>query len=224
LANGVTLLLLTVYFTVEGVRRLVDPPEVEGGLVLAVALVGVAVNIAATLTLRRANRRSLNVEGAFQHILNDLYAFIGTSIAGLVIVVTGFNRADPIASLVVAALMARAGYGLVRESSRVFLEAAPRGVDPARIDQALHAQPGVVDVHDLHVWEVNSGFPSLSAHVLVGPTEDCHARRIEIERMLRDDFGIKHVTVQVDHHPAVLTLPRTTPPHVLDRGPVDPPG
>jgi cobalt-zinc-cadmium efflux system protein len=211
LANGLTLLLLAGYFIVEGLRRLVHPPDVEGALVLAVALVGVAVNITATLTLRRANRQSLNIQGAFQHILNDLYAFLGTAIAGLVIVATGFTRADPIASLAVAALMAHAGYRLVRESTRVFLEAAPRGVDPTAIDRALHAHPSVVDVHDLHIWEVTSGFPALSAHILVAPREDCHARRLEIERLLHHDYGLNHVTLQVDHHPAVLTLHREAP-------------
>jgi cobalt-zinc-cadmium efflux system protein len=198
-ANGVTLLILAMLIIYEAVRRLFNPPHVQAGLILAVALIGVAVNLIATWTLARANRRSMNVEGSFQHILTDLYAFIGTAIAAIVILLTGFQRADPIVSLLVAALMVRSGYGLVKASGRVFLEAAPKGLDPERIGRALVGQPGVVEVHDLHVWEVTSGFPALSAHVLVGLENDCHAVRRGLERMLNDEFDLHHTTLQVDH-------------------------
>jgi len=198
-ANGLTLLILALVICVEGVRRLVSPPEVEGGLVLIVALAGIVVNLAATAVLARANRQSLNVEGAFQHILTDLYAFIGTAVAGAVILLTGFARADAIASLVVAGLMLHSAYGLLRDSGRVFLEAAPQGMDPEEIGRALIAVPSVVEVHDLHVWEVTSGFPALSAHVLVRPDADCHGARREMEAVLHERFGIDHTTLQVDH-------------------------
>jgi cobalt-zinc-cadmium efflux system protein len=197
--NGATLLVLALLIVFEGVRRLVEPPAVEGGVVLAVALVGVAVNLAATLVLHGADRRSLNVEGAFQHVLTDLVAFIATAIAGLVIVVTGFDRADGIASLFVAAVMLRAAWGLLRDSGRIFLEAAPRGVDVGAIGHAMIQAPGVTEVHDLHVWEVTSGFVALSAHVLVGADNDCHAARRALEAVLHDRFGIDHTTLQVDH-------------------------
>ncbi len=199
LASGLTLLILAVLITYDAVRRLVSPSEVRGGLVLAVALVGIVVNLAAVWTLSGANRRSLNVEGSFQHLLTDLYGFIGTAIAAVVIIVSGFDRADAIVSLLIAALMARSGVALVRESGRVFLEAAPRGLDPEEIGRALVAQEGVVEVHDLHVWEVTSGFPALSAHVLVGADCDCHAARRRIEAMLRERFALDHTTLQVDH-------------------------
>ncbi|MGP0102354.1 MAG: cation diffusion facilitator family transporter [Solirubrobacteraceae bacterium] len=199
LANGVTLLLLAALIAYEAVRRLFAPPQVHGGLVLAVALVGILVNLAAAWTLAGANRRSLNVEGSFQHILTDLYGFIGTAVAAGVILATGFQRADPIASLLIAGLMTRSGLALVRDSGRVFLEAAPKGLDPREIGEALVAQPGVVEVHDLHVWEVTSGFPALSAHVLVGADSDCHAVRRRIEAMLRERFELDHTTLQVDH-------------------------
>jgi cobalt-zinc-cadmium efflux system protein len=199
LANGVTLLVLAAFIAYEAVRRLFAPPNVHGGLVLAVALAGIVVNLAAAWTLSRANRRSLNVEGSFQHILTDLYGFIGTAVAAGVILATGFQRADPIASLLIAALMTRSGLALVRDSGRVFLEAAPKGLDPQQIGEALVAQPGVVEVHDLHVWEVTSGFPALSAHVLVGADSDCHAVRRQIETMLRERFSLDHSTLQVDH-------------------------
>ena len=197
-ANGITLLLLAAWFCYEGVRRLIDPPPVEGGLVLVTALVGIVVNVAATWCVSRADRSSLNVEGAFQHILNDLYAFIATAIAGLVVLTTGFARADALAALVVAGLMIKAGWSLLRESGRIFLEAAPRGVDPNRIGGDLAAVEGVAEVHDLHIWEITSGEPALSAHVIVAPQVDCHAARLAIERVLRAD-NITHTTLQVDH-------------------------
>ncbi|MEA2200631.1 MAG: cobalt-zinc-cadmium efflux system protein [Solirubrobacteraceae bacterium] len=198
-ANGVTLLIVAGFIGYEAVRRLFDAPHVRGGLILAVALSGILVNLAAAWALMGADRRSLNVEGSFQHVLVDLYAFIGTAIAAAVILLTGFQRADPIVSLLIAGLMIRTGYSLVKASGRVFLEAAPEGLDPDAIGGALIAQPGVVEVHDLHVWEVTSGFPAFSAHVLVSAERDCHLARREMEAMLHERFGLDHTTLQVDH-------------------------
>lgn len=198
-ANGLTLLLLAVWLTYEAVRRLIEPPAVAGGPVLATALVGVAVNLAATWLLSRANRQSLNVRGAFQHILTDLFGFLATALAGLVLLVTGFARADGIASLVVVALMVRAGLGLVRDSGRIFLEAAPADVDPAELGGRLAAVPGVAEVHDLHVWTITSGEPAMSAHVLVSGGYDCHRVRRDMERVLRGAYRVSHTTLQVDH-------------------------
>ena len=198
-ANGLTLLLLAVWFTYEGIRRLIDPPVVQGLLVFITALVGIVINIAAAWLISKANRTSLNVEGAFQHILNDLYAFIATAVAGLVVVVTGFARADAIAALVVAALMIKGGYGLVRDSGRIFLEGAPAGLDPDLIGPAMADRPGVEEVHDLHIWDVTSGMPALSAHILVDPSGDCHAVRRDLEVLLRGRYRIDHTTLQVDH-------------------------
>jgi cobalt-zinc-cadmium efflux system protein len=198
-ANGVTLLVLAAFIGYEAIRRLFDPPVVRGWLILIVALLGVLVNLVATWTLARANRESLNVEGSFQHLLTDLYGFIGTAIAAGVILATGFQRADPIVSLLIAALMTRSGVALVRASGRIFLEAAPEGLDPQAIGKALVGEPGVVEVHDLHVWEISSGFPALSAHVLVGADSDCHAARRAMETMLRERFELDHTTLQVDH-------------------------
>jgi cobalt-zinc-cadmium efflux system protein len=198
-ANGVTLLILAALIAYEAIRRLVHPPHVRGGLMLIVALTGVVVNLAAVRTLAKADRQSLNVEGSFRHILTDLYGFIGTAIAAAVILLSGFERADPIVSLLIAGLMIRSGFSLVKASGRIFLEAAPRGLDPRTIGEALVAEPGVVEVHDLHVWEITSGFPALSAHVLVGPERDCHAARRAMEAMLHERFGLVHTTLQVDH-------------------------
>lgn len=202
--NGITLLVLATIIAIEGIRRLFDPPGVDGGLVLVVALAGVVVNIAATAVLASANRQSLNVEGSFQHLLTDLYAFIGTAIAAAVILLTGFDQADAIASLLVAALMLYSAYGLLRDSGRVFLEASPKGLDPDRIGQLMVAQPHVVEVHDLHVWEVTSEFPALSAHVIVEADADCHRARLELAELIERDFGIHHTTLQVEHQPERL--------------------
>jgi cobalt-zinc-cadmium efflux system protein len=197
--NGTTLLVLGILIVIEGARRTVNPPDVEGGLVLAVAILGIGVNLLATWVLAQANRESLNVEGAFQHILTDLAAFVATAIAGAVVLATGFGRADGIAALFVAALMLRAAYMLLRESGRVFLEASPRGLDPDEIGRRMAGHDGVREVHDLHVWEVTSGFPALSAHVLVGRDTDCHDVRRTVEAMLHDEFDIGHTTLQVEH-------------------------
>ena len=204
--------LLIIY---EGVRRLFDPPEVAGAPVLIVAVLGIAVNLVATLILARANRRSLNVEGAYQHILTDLAAFVATAIAGAVILLTGFERADGIAALFVAALMLRAARMLLLESGRVFLEAAPRGLDPQAIGHQMASHAGVAEVHDLHIWEVTSGFPALSAHVLVGRDTDCHDVRRALEAMLHAEFAIEHTTLQVEHEGGELleieVRPRESP-------------
>lgn len=198
-ANGATLLVLGGIIVAEGIRRLVDPVDVEGWPVVLVAVAGVAVNLAATRAVSGAGRESLNVEGAYQHLLTDLFAFVLTAVAGAVILLTGFARADGIASLVIAAIMLRAAYGLLHDSGRVLLEAAPVGVEPEAIGRALVAHAGVVEVHDLHVWEVGSGFGSLSAHVTVEREADCHAVRRDLEACLHERFGLDHTTLQVDH-------------------------
>jgi cobalt-zinc-cadmium efflux system protein len=197
--NGASLAVLALVIVYEAIRRLVSPPDVDGAVVLGVALAGVAVNLAATRVLAGGERRSLNVEGAFQHLVTDLAAFGAAAAAGAVVLVTGFERADPIASLLVAGLMLHASWRLLKASGRVFLEAAPEGVDPERIGRAMAAEPGVVQVHDLHVWEVTSGFPALSAHIVVEADSDCHATRRRLARMLRSEFGLRHTTLQVEH-------------------------
>jgi cobalt-zinc-cadmium efflux system protein len=197
--NGITLLVLAVLVTWEAVQRLGSPPEVDAAPVLVVALAGVAVNLLAARVLAGAGRQSLNVEGSFRHVVTDLYAFIATALAAVVILATGFDRADTIASLFVAALMLYSAYSLLRASGRVFLEAAPEGVDVSAIGNTLAAEPHVVQVHDLHVWEVTSGFPALSAHVVVERDCDCHAVRAGLERLLEDRFDLHHTTLQVEH-------------------------
>ncbi|MFF2553017.1 cation diffusion facilitator family transporter [Nocardia sp. NPDC058058] len=214
MANGATLLVLAAWLTFEAIRRLLDPPEVTGGLVLVTALIGVVVNLIATVMISRANRTSLNVEGAFQHLLTDLYGFIATAIAGAIIMFTGWVQADVIATLIVVVLMVKAGISLVRASSRIFLEAAPENLDPTVIGAAMAGRDHVVEVHDLHIWEITSGSPALSAHVLVEPGHDCHAVREDLAHFLSHEYHIDHATLQVDHaQSGLLTLGRDTESH-----------
>jgi cobalt-zinc-cadmium efflux system protein len=203
-ANGAALLVLAGLIVYGAIRRLVSPLDARGGWILAVALVGIGVNLIATWQLSGANRRSLNIEGSFQHVLNDLYAFIATAVAGAIILATGWVRADPVAALFVAALMLWASWRLLRDSGRVLLDIAPAGLPVEEIGTAMASYPGVVEVHDLHVWEVTTEFPSLSAHVLVEPGADCHGIRRDLEGLLRDRFGLEHTTLQVEHAPAKL--------------------
>jgi len=207
-ANGVTLLVLGLAIVVEALRRLNDPPEVAGGLVFVTAVVGAGVNVLALGQVARANRENLNVEGSYRHLLTDLYAFAGTALAGLVVWTTGFDRADPIASLAVAGSMLLAAWPLLRKSGRILLEGAPEGLSTDEIATALRGHAGVENVHDLHVWEISSGFPALSAHVLVGRGEDCHAIRRELEAVLYERFGIDHTTLQVEHTAQRLLWPK----------------
>jgi cobalt-zinc-cadmium efflux system protein len=198
-ANGITLGLLALWIVWTAVHRLVDPSDVRGGLVLLVALAGALVSIVASLVLARASKESLNVRAAFLHLATDVAAFAAAALAGGLILATGWNRLDPAASLFVAVLMLWSSARLLRESTAIFLERAPDDVDPETIGQALVAQSGVVEVHDLHVWTVTSGFPALSAHVLVEPAADCHATRRTLEHTLAERFGLTHTTLQVDH-------------------------
>jgi cobalt-zinc-cadmium efflux system protein len=197
--NGITLVLIALWILYEAIRRLIDPLEVQAGVVTVVALAGIAVNLAVVGILSRARRQSLNVRGAYLHITTDLAAFAGTAVAGVLILLTGWDRFDPIASLIVVGLMIYASVELLRESGRIFLEGAPTSTPPGEVGEAIASYPGVVEAHDLHVWTVTSGFPSLSAHVLVEPGADCHRIRLELERLLRERFGIDHSTLQVEH-------------------------
>ncbi len=200
--NGITLLVVAALVAFESVRRLVHPPSVQGLFVVIVALVGVAVNLTAAWVLAKANRSSLNVEGSFQHILTDLYGFIATVIAGIVIVATGFARADAVASLVVVVLMVKAAYGLLKASGRVLLEAVPEGVDLDDVRGHLLGAAHVTDVHDLHAWTVTSSLPALSAHVVV--EESCfldgHAPRLldELQACVGGHFDVEHSTFQLE--------------------------
>ena len=199
LANGVTLVVLAIWILFEAVQRFDDPPGVLGGWMLAVGVVGIGVNVAAGAVLFRAREGSLNVEAAFRHVLADLLGSLGVVGAAVVILATGWLEADAIASVLIALLVLASSWSILRDSTSILLESAPKGMDTRAVGERLARAPGVVEVHDLHVWTITSGFPALSAHVLVGRGEDCHGRRRELETLLRDEFGIEHTTLQVDH-------------------------
>jgi cobalt-zinc-cadmium efflux system protein len=198
-ANGILLALLGLGIVYAAIRRLVSPREVDGEVVLGVGLAGIVVSLAATAILARGSRESLNVRGAFLHVAADVAAFAGTSIAGVLVLLTGWDRFDPLAGIAVAGLIFWAAFGLIRDSARIFLEAAPGDIDPDAVGRALASEPDVVEVHDLHVWTVTSGFPALSAHVLVEPAADCHGVRRSLERLLAERFHLTHTTLQVEH-------------------------
>lgn len=197
--SGITLLLLAIWFTVEAVRRLIHPAPVQGGVVVVVALVGMVMNLVATTLAGHADRGSLNVRGVLAHLVTDILAFAATVVAGIVVVATGWTRADPVASLVVAAVMAWTGWRLVHAAGRVFLEAAPTDVDPQQLGIELAHVDGVAELHDLHVWQLGPANTALSAHVLVRASHDCHEVADRLRESLRDRHGIVHVTLQTDH-------------------------
>ena len=199
LANGVMLVALSIWIFYEAFRRFDDPPEVLGGWMLGIALAGAVVNVAAGAILFRARRGSLNVEAAFRHVLADLLGSLGVAAAAVVILLTGWLAADPVASVLIGVLVLVSSWSILRDSTTILLEAAPKGIDTTAVGERLARAPGVVEVHDLHIWTITSGFPALSAHVLVGRGEDCHGRRWELERLLGEEFGIEHTTLQVDH-------------------------
>ena len=199
LVNGMLLVALAIWIFVEAVMRIRDPGDVLGGWMLAIALVGMAVNVAAGVVLARARSHSLNVEAAFRHVFADLLGSFGVAVAAVVILATGWVEADALVSIFIGLLVLASTWTILRDSTAILLESTPRGIDAAELGQRLASAPGVVEVHDLHVWTITSGFPALSAHVLVRPGEDCHGRRRELETLLHDEFGIEHTTLQVDH-------------------------
>jgi cobalt-zinc-cadmium efflux system protein len=188
-----------------------------------VALAGLSVNVAGATLLWRSRGESLNVEAALRHVLADVAGSLGVIAAALVIITTGWRQADAVAAIAIGLLILASSWGVLRDATRVLLEAAPAGLDVDRVGSRMVAQEGVREVHDLHVWTITSGFPALSAHVLVGPDEDCHARRRELERVLGEEFGIGHTTLQVDHTPRPLTV-RTGAARAADRVAPERPG
>lgn len=199
LANGVLLVAASILIFVEAAKRLAEPEDVTGGWLIVVAGIGVVVNVASGAMLWRLHADSLNLRAAILHLAGDALASVGVVVAGVVILATGWVEADPLVSLLIGILILASSYGVLRDAVTILLEAAPRGIDAAEVGRRMAGLEGVVDVHDLHIWTITSGFPALSAHVLVRPGEDCHAKRRELEALLREEWGIEHTTLQVDH-------------------------
>jgi cobalt-zinc-cadmium efflux system protein len=208
LANGVALVVLAGWIAWEAAGRLDDTPEVDGGWVLALGVAGLLVNLAAARVLQRAGGSSLNVRAALRHVLADLLSSVGVVVSAVLVLALDWSRADPVVSLFIAALILASAWGVLRESVGILLESAPRGIDPVVVREAILAVPGVVGVHDFHVWTITSGFPSLSAHVIVEPGADCHALRRVVEVELQRRFGLDHTTLQVEHAPGLVQLRR----------------
>jgi cobalt-zinc-cadmium efflux system protein len=199
LVNGLILVALAIWIFVEAWGRLSDPPEVLAGWVAVVAVVGLAVNLAAAAILDRAGHDTLNMRAALRHVLADALGSAGVLAAALVILLTGWRYADPLAGLAIALLILASSWSILRDSVHILLEGTPRGLDARGLARRLTEVPGVIEVHDLHIWTITSGFPALAAHVLVEPGDDCHARRRELEDVLLSEYGIEHTTLQVDH-------------------------
>jgi cobalt-zinc-cadmium efflux system protein len=195
--NGITLVVVVVLIVVEAVGRLSDPPEVAGAGVLAIGLVGLAGNVASTLVLSGGEREDINLEAVLRHSAGDALSSLGVVVAGVVVLTTGWDTVDPIVSLLIAAFIAASSWRLLKEPLEVFMEWAPEGMDVGEVGTAICAQPDVVEVHDLHVWTVTSGFPALSAHVGVAAAADRDLVRLRIERLLDEQFGIHHTTLQI---------------------------
>jgi cobalt-zinc-cadmium efflux system protein len=199
LANGVTLVAVSIWVFVEAYSRLREPTEVLGGAMLIVAALGLVVNAVGGIILYRSGGESLNVQGAMRHVFADALGSVGAMAAAAVIILSDWRYADPLISVAIGLLILGSSWKLLRDSTNILLEATPLNLKAAEVGRKMASAEGIVEVHDLHIWTITSGFPALSAHVLVGPQEDCHARRRELEGLLAHEYGISHTTLQVDH-------------------------
>ena len=210
LANGVTLVVVSIWVFVEAYSRLREPTEVLGGPMLVVAALGLLVNAAGATILYRSGGESLNVQGAMRHVFADALGSVGAIVAAAVIILTGWRYADPLTSVAIGILILASSWKLLRDSTNILLEATPLNLNAAEVGRKMASADGITEVHDLHIWTITSGFPALSAHVLVGHREDCHARRRELEDLLAHEYGVSHTTLQVDHisdhHASLQTL------------------
>ncbi|HMX71360.1 MAG TPA: cation diffusion facilitator family transporter [Solirubrobacterales bacterium] len=199
LVNGVLLVLVSLWVVYEAIGRLDDPVEVMGGGMMAIAVLGLIINVVAFLVLWKGGGESLNVRAALRHVLGDLLGSVGVIIAAGVILLTGWEPIDPIVSILISILIVASAWSVLKESVDVLLEAAPKGIDTQEVGMAMAGVAGVEQVHDLHIWQITSGFPSLSAHVLVGADLDCHRVRLELDSLLKEQFEIEHSTLQLEH-------------------------
>lgn len=201
LANAVVLFLLSFYILYEAYGRFREPPEVASGLMLAVATVGLIVNLIGIWLLRRSAKESLNMQGAFLEVVGDLLGSIGVLLAGGIMLLTGWYYADPIFSVVIGLFILPRTWKLMTQAVNILLEASPAHINLADVEREMLAVPGVASVHDLHAWTITSGIDSLSAHVVLSDGEQPQGAAAVTERLttvLKDKFGIAHSTVQVE--------------------------
>jgi cobalt-zinc-cadmium efflux system protein len=199
LANGVTLVLIAIAILWQAYARFRVPQPVDGPLMLGVAAAGLIVNIVAAVLLHASSGHSLNIRAAYLHVLGDLLGSVGAIAAAVIILVSGWYPADPIMSCLVAVLILVGSWRLVRESVDVLLEAVPPGIDFDALRRAIAEIPGVEEVHDLHVWTLTSGYLAMSGHAIITDPGD-HKRILQqVHSRMHEDFGINHVTMQVEH-------------------------
>jgi cobalt-zinc-cadmium efflux system protein len=198
LVNGVTLVAIAVLVVVAAINRLGDPPSVEGAGVVVLGVVEVLGNGVATWVLARGRRDDLNLEAVLRHSAVDALGSMAVVVSGAVILATGWQAIDPLASIAIAVLILASSVRLVREPLDVLMEAAPPGIDVDAVARAVGSIPGVREVHELHVWTVTPGFEALAAHVVVGRGGDRDRARREVEFLLRDRYGIEHTTLQME--------------------------
>ena len=199
LANGVLLVAIAVWIFVAAIDRFRDPGDPLGGWMLLVGVIGLGVNVLAAWLMIRSGGDSLNVRAATRHVLADLLGSAGVILAALIVLTTGWVQADPAVSVLIGILVLASSWGVLRESVGILLESTPAGIDAEEVGRAMASLDGVREVHDLHIWTITSGFPALSAHVLVDQRADCHGLRAELERLLHDRYGLDHTTLQVEH-------------------------
>lgn len=201
-ANGLLLLGMCVFVTWHAVPRLSDPPQLEGGFVLAAGFLGLVANLAGIMLLRPGARENLNVRGAYLEVLGDTLGSVAVMISAILVLAFGWRIADPIASLVIAAMILPRAILLLRDVIAVLLESTPKDLDPDALREHMLEVPGVIDVHDLHVWTITSGMPVMSAHVIVDDSivdmDDAHAVLDQLSVCLADHFDVDHSTFQLE--------------------------
>ena len=203
LVNGVIVLAATAWIVLEAVRRLSSPPEVQGLGLLAVATAGLGVNLISAVILARSRGRSLNMQGAFLHMASDAAGSVAAIVAAVAILGWGAHWVDPVVSAAIAGLILWATWRLLRDTVRVLMEGAPKGLDPAAVEEAIRARPGIESVHHVHLWSVASDLPALSAHVILEGEVSLHEaqeRGDDIKAMLAERFEIDHATLELECH------------------------
>lgn len=211
LANGVTLAVISIWVLYEAVLRVMSPREIDTPLMLVVASIGLAGNLVVMFLLKHHAGKSINVQSAFVHVIYDTVSSVAVIITGLIAFYTGITIVDPLVAFLIAGLVARSAYTIVRSSTHILLEGAPRELDMQQVIAALKQMDGVVDVHDLHVWTISTGMDALSGHVVVRDQMLSQSSRLlgDINRVLAERYGITHTTIQLEHEREV-SFKRTT--------------
>jgi cobalt-zinc-cadmium efflux system protein len=200
LTNGIVLILISAYLSYEAYRRFTEPPQIQGGLMLVVAIIGLLANVIGLAILRSGGRQNLNVKGAFLHMWSDAVSSIGVIVAAVIILLTGWSFADPIITILIVVLILRGAIGLVVEASNILLETVPKHLNVSQITSEVKEIKGVKDIHDIHLWTITSGVYALSCHLLIEDRMVSSSAEIvaEVNQTLSQKFGIGHSTLQLE--------------------------